>query len=228
MKTNIKLRVTPEQSEAVQKICFANGVFFIGANDKISYTEAEYLFIEPAKIWYREIADHDSGIETEGYTEVDADLFIRTNGTCEEPIDIVDNSSNNKSKEDMFKQYGFEVPDFDCELLGSISAPNNQKLIVGVIRKSVLNISSYLWRLDGTCFNCSVSPDFYEYNLTPIKQPWYETCKYPVLVWDIFTNKLEVATEYNNDALYLLSNIRDVSEVRPLSNDEIDQLKQDF
>ena len=50
MKTNIKLRVTPEQSVAVQKICFANGIFFKGAEDKISYVSNEYLFIEHDKI----------------------------------------------------------------------------------------------------------------------------------------------------------------------------------
>ena len=35
--------------------------------------------------------------------EVDADLFIRTNGTCEESVELVNNLLNNKSKEDMFK-----------------------------------------------------------------------------------------------------------------------------
>ena len=79
MKTNIKLRVTPEQSEAVQKICFANGVVWSAVENKISYTEAEYLFIEHDKIWYRDYSDHNTGAHTKGYTEVDADLFIRTN-----------------------------------------------------------------------------------------------------------------------------------------------------
>ena len=63
-------------------------------------------------------------------------------------------------------------------------------------------------------------------DLTPIKKPWYETCKFPVLVWDIVADKIEVATENTDDALYLLSNIRDESEVRLLTNTEIEGLKQ--
>ena len=221
MKTNIKLRVTPEQSEAVQKICFANGIFFSGEKDKISYLEAKYLFIESDKIWYRNFTDHNIGFETKGYTEVDADLFIRTNGTCEESVELVNNLLNSKSKEAMFKQYGFEVPDFECTILTKVKNEyvgyyvTNNKATIALSWSS--NGSGYI----GTTYNP-------KYNLTPAKQPWYETCKFPVLVWDMFANKLEIATYVINDTLYLLSDIRDVSEVKPLSNDEIDQLKQDF
>ena len=79
IKTNIKMRVTPEQFIKVQEICFANNIFwkggstdidngkhkpFIWVEKSISYEEDEQFFIED---------------ETE---EVDVDLFIRTNGTC--------------------------------------------------------------------------------------------------------------------------------------------------
>lgn len=221
MKTNIKLRVTPEQSEAVQKICFANGIDWKQTHFNKDTTDVRYIFINQFNLTKCAYLSSNY-FEAHSYTEVNTDLFIRTNGTCEESIDIVDNLSNNKSKEDMFKQYGFEVPDFDCELLGSISAPNNQKLIVGVIRKSVLNISSYLWNLDGTCFNCSVSPDFYEYNLTPIKKPWYETCKFPVIVKTEDSNIFIIKDELQNYTEVTLKTLT------PLSNEEIDQLKQDF
>ena len=219
MKTNIKLKVTPEQSEAVQKICFANDINWSSGENKISYTVAEYLFIEPTRIWCRGITDHNLGPETVGYTEVDADLFIRANGTCEESIEPIDNLSNNKSKEDMFKQSGFEVPDFDCTILAKV----NDKYI-GYVTMSQGDVYPTYWYTNG----CRHIDEGNQWNLTPIKKYWYETCKFPVLVWDIFTDKLEVATEYTNDTLYLLSDIRDVSEVRPLSNNEIDQLKQDF
>lgn len=161
MKTNIKLRVTPEQSEAVQKICFANGVFFMGAKDKISYTSAEYLFIDHDRIWYRDYAEHNIGAQTLRYTEVDADLFIRTNGTCEESIDIVDNLSNNKSKEDMFKQYGFEVPDFDCAILTKV----NHDYVGYVVNQDVVLALS--WYKDGFAYGGMKS--YTQYNLTPIK-----------------------------------------------------------
>ena len=103
IKRNIKMRVTPEQSEAVQKICFANGIFFSVANDKISYIEAEYLFIEHDKIWYRNYSDHNIGTETEGYTEVDADLFIKTQGTCIEEIPKQELKQNTNKEETMEK-----------------------------------------------------------------------------------------------------------------------------
>lgn len=214
MKTNIKLRVTPEQSEAVQKICFAKGIFFSEANDKISYLSAEYLFIEPTRIWCRGITNHNKGSETVGYPEVDADLFIRTNGNCKESIDIVDNSSNNKSKEDMFKQYGFEVPDFDCTILAKVKDEyvgyyvTNNKAIIALSWSS--NGSGYI----GTTYNP-------EYNLTPIKEPWYETCKFPVLVWDEDNDLLALRTREKYTSSYL-------ELCKPLTKDEIDQLKQDF
>lgn len=223
MKTNIKLRVTPEQSEAVQKICFANGIFFSGEKDKISYLEAKYLFIESDKIWYRNFTDHNIGFETKGYTEVDADLFIRTNGTCEEPVELVDNLSNSKSKEDMFKQYGFQVPNFECELLGVVSSPyEKNQFVVGVIKKGIFNNCPHMWDIKyGTCYTSSIASNMYDYNLTPIKKPWYETCKFPVLLNDE-GNNLFVLHTLDNFTTDMLDTFK------PLSNAEIDQLKQDF
>ena len=103
IKTGIKLQVTPEQSEAVQKICFANGIFFNEANDKISYTEAEYLFIESDRIWYRGYSDHNTGAQTKGYTEVDASLFISTSGTCVEETPKQELKQNINKEETMEK-----------------------------------------------------------------------------------------------------------------------------
>ena len=214
MKTNIKLRVTPEQSEAVQKICFANGAEWLTFNSTVSFTDKEYLFIDSNIIWYRGITDHNIGFATEGYTEVDADLFIRTNGTCEESINIVDNSSNNKSKEDMFKQYGFEVPDFDCTILTKIGS-----WLIGYTQKDSMAPVPAMW-FEHTG-ESSGSSNLKVPNLTPIKKPWYETCKFPVLVWNADSDLIAIETrkDYNNSYL---------SICRPLSNADIDRLKQDF
>ena len=213
MKTNIKLRVTPEQSEAVQKICFANGIDWSAGANKISHTIAEYLFIEPTRIWFRGITDHDSGIKTVGYTEVDADLFIRTNGTCEESIDIVNNLSNNKSKEDIFKQYGFEVPDFDCTILAKV----NDKYI-GYVTMSQGEIYPTYWYANG----CRHIDEGNQWNLSPTKKHWYETCKFPVIVKTEDSNIFIIKDELQNYTEITLKTLT------PLSNDEIDQLKQDF
>ncbi len=213
MKTNIKLRVTPEQSEAVQKICFANGINWMDGRNTPMYLNFEYLFIESNRIQGRNVYDHNVGPETEGYTEVDADLFIRTNGTCEESIDIVDNLSNNKSKEDMFKQYGFEVPDFDCTILAKV----NEKYI-GYVTMSQGEIYPTYWYVNG----CRHIDEGNQWNLTPIKQPWYETCTYPVIVKTKDNNIFIIKDELQNYTEVTLKTLT------PLSNEEIDQLKQDF
>ena len=214
MKTNIKLRVTPKQSEAVQKICFANGAEWLTFNSTVSFTDKEYLFIDSNIIWYRGITDHNIGFATEGYTEVDADLFIRTNGTCEESINIVDNSSNNKSKEDMFKQYGFEVPDFDCTILTKVGF-----WLIGYTQKdSMVPVPAMWFEHTG---ESSGSSNLKVPNLTPIKKPWYETCKFPILLNDGDNNLfiLHTVSNFTTDML---------DTFKPLSNADIDRLKQDF
>ena len=215
MKTNIKLKVTPEQSEAVQKICFANGVEWLTFNSSVSFTDKEYLFIDFNRIWFRRIADHNSDMETVGYKEVDADLFIQTNGNCEESIDIADNSSNNKSKEDMFKQYGFEVPNFDCTILTKIGS-----WLIGYTQKDSMAPVPAMW-FEHTG-ESSGSSNLKVPNLTPIKQPWYETCKYPVIVKTEDSNIFIIRDELQNYTEVTLKTLT------PLSNEEINQLKQDF
>ena len=76
MKTNIKIRVTPEQSKKVQEICFENGIEWINAGRR---------YIGNIIILYIGKVLMFSGVEfPEAFKEIDADLFIRTNGTCEE------------------------------------------------------------------------------------------------------------------------------------------------
>ena len=215
MKTNIKLKVAPEQSEAVQKICFANGIEWLTFNSSVVFTDKEYLFIDSNRIWCRGITDHNLGPKTVGYTEVDADLFIRTNGNCEESIDIVDNSSNNKSKEDMFKQYGFELPNFDCTILTKIGS-----WLIGYTQKDSMAPVPAMW-FEHTG-ESSGSSNLKVPNLTPIKQPWYETCKYPVIVKTEDSNIFIIRDELQNYTEVTLKTLT------PLSNEEIDQLKQDF
>ena len=74
IKTNIKMRVTPEQSKRVQEICFENG-FLWATSGKIFQDCYEWVYIDNEKIYCY------SSLITE---EVNADLFIKTNGTCEE------------------------------------------------------------------------------------------------------------------------------------------------
>ena len=207
MKTNIKLRVTPEQSKAVQKICFANGINWASSGTNHIYTCSTILISKNRRLLLMEDTTDAE------YTEVDADLFIRTNGTCEESIDIVDNLSNNKSKEAVFEQYGFEVPDFDCTILTKV----NHDYVGYVIDNDTIIALS--WSLSGTCYTgVTYTP---KHNLNRIKKPWYETCKFPVLVWNEDNDLFAIGTRGEYTASYL-------DMCKPLSNEEIDQLKQDF
>mgnify|MGYP003428343954 CR=1 FL=1 len=49
--------------------------------------------------------------------------------------------------------------------------------------------------------------------------PWYETCKFPALVWDEDNILLVIRTRGEYTASYL-------NECKPLTNDEIEGLKQ--
>ena len=79
MIKNIKLKVTPEQSCKVQKICFSKGIVWGSTGDRVSYTDAQYLYITNGRsLTY----GHDYHFFlTNRREEMDANLFIQTNGT---------------------------------------------------------------------------------------------------------------------------------------------------
>ena len=79
IKKNIKMRVTPEQSKNVQEICFENGIYWRRGKN-IEYFDEPFLFIEECiSFMYK---DQEEFFNKEKNEEIDADLFIRTNGTC--------------------------------------------------------------------------------------------------------------------------------------------------
>ena len=82
IKTNIKMRVTPEQSAKVQEICFENGINWGYSDDIVKYEDEPYIIIEKKNglLWLGE-HQNDSFMRTEE-EEIDPELFIRTNGTC--------------------------------------------------------------------------------------------------------------------------------------------------
>ena len=81
IKTNIKMVVTPKQSEQVQEICFANGIGWWNNCKKVEYTQMPYLIVRDKRLYYK---DKMQFSEYSGYfeQEISAELFIRTNGTC--------------------------------------------------------------------------------------------------------------------------------------------------
>jgi len=87
IKTNIKMRVTPKQSEKILKICEAHEF------DIIPPLDVGFHFIHAHSINYMPVGTEDFFI-SHRYQEVDADLFISTNGTCEPTT----NRHTNKTK----------------------------------------------------------------------------------------------------------------------------------
>ena len=117
IKQNIKMRVTPEQSKKVQEICFANGVYWNSLPEKwdIRHTTSKFLYIEDVITHsFSESPYSDDVFKEENdffneqeLKEIDADLFIRTNGTCEEESTLNDDDITRilKASEDQPIEY---------------------------------------------------------------------------------------------------------------------------
>ena len=111
IKTNIKMRVTPEQSKKVQEICFENGIFWNDFVEKdVLDTSGSFLYIEDTITHdvvdinnMNEVREFERYFEKCDLQEVDADLFIRTNGTCienpNEHLDRLDDIDDETIKE---------------------------------------------------------------------------------------------------------------------------------
>ena len=79
MIKNIKLKVTPEQSRKVQEICFSKGIVWRSTGDRVSYTNAQYLYITNGRsLTY---GNNYRFFTTNRRQEMDANLFIQSNGT---------------------------------------------------------------------------------------------------------------------------------------------------
>ena len=81
IKTNIKMRVTPEQSVKVQEICFENGIRWKYKTIATLYTSIPYLYFYDGedRIYGTKIKESFISLSLE---EIDPELFIRTNGSC--------------------------------------------------------------------------------------------------------------------------------------------------
>ncbi len=79
MIKNIKLKVTPEQSRKVQEICFSKGITWGVTGDTVSYTDVPHLYITGGR-WLTYGHEYSFFLTTRR-KEMDANLFIQTNGT---------------------------------------------------------------------------------------------------------------------------------------------------
>ena len=115
-----------------------------------------------------------------------------------------------------FAKYGFEKPDFECEIWKvetSVSFKYIHGLVLNDYAHPMGNLEYHKWnkKTGEVLVGCSSK------NLTPIKKPWYETCKFPILVWDGEEDNDLLAIETRGD--YASSYLE---MCKPLTNDEID------
>lgn len=84
IKTNIKMRVTPEQSVKVQEICFNRGFEWASGENKAIYINEPFIIISSEKDIRWIGKDRESVFIEAKEEEIDPELFIRTNGSCVE------------------------------------------------------------------------------------------------------------------------------------------------
>ena len=84
IKTNIKMKVTPEQSVKVQEICFNRGVEWVSGENKAIYINEPFITISSEKDIRWIGKDRESVFIEAKEEEIDPELFIRTNGSCVE------------------------------------------------------------------------------------------------------------------------------------------------
>lgn len=110
-----------------------------------------------------------------------------------------------------FTKYGFEKPAFECEILKEY----NDHLVGAVYQNEAYFGTS--WTKKGTCLQTK-GFGYTNMNLTPIKKPWYKTCKFPCLIKYKSTYHVIDGTEgFSTSYLDLFI---------PLTNNEIEELKQ--
>ena len=137
IKTNIKMRVKPEQSTKVQEICFINGITWQGGGCDISLTNKPFLFIHTSK--RLSFCSNESEFKSNENIEIDPELFIRTNGSCIE-------------KEEFTYPMWFEsretkeVVRFDGLSRGEVIVSKNKAFPVGFYSSNIEPHTSIVWK----------------------------------------------------------------------------------
>lgn len=146
----------------------------------LGFKELEYFkSYEAIKINWGYIALTDMKID--GVT----DFWIDSNPKYKQ-VHLIDGEfefvADEQKQECQFAKYGFEVPEFQCEILSKYGS-----WLMGyvVINQGQAPTPCMWFEHDGAC---SIHA---EYNLTPVKKPWYDTVdwKSGVPIIDTDTNK---------------------------------------
>ena len=138
IKTNIKMRVTPEQSKKVQEICFENGIEWGFTGSIVVSTDEPLLFIKKGGLSCVGISQEEF-FNNASCEEVSAELFIRTNGSCIE-------------KEEFTYPMWFEskttkeVLRFDGLSKGEVIVSKNKDFPVGFYSLNIEPHTSIVWK----------------------------------------------------------------------------------
>ena len=128
------------------------------------------------------------------------------------------NSQQSKS-ECQFAKYGFEKPNFECEILKEYDDH-----LVGAVYQNEKYFGTS-WTKEGTCLQTK-GFGYINMNLTPIKKPWYETCTFPCIIMADYCMPV-VVKHYDDGYVYdYRDNKYCVKSWRLLRNTEIEGLKQ--
>lgn len=83
-------------------------------------------------------------------------------------------SIEDEERKEHFAKFGFEVPEFECELLKTVKINTiSEHEFVGFIKTKDGFTHSHTWLKDGQCIDSSRKP-VKKYNLTPISKQWHE------------------------------------------------------
>lgn len=122
-------------------------------------------------------------------------------GITEEQKEELEQLGINKTPECQFAKYGFEVPEFEGEILKELSDHNGKKYFIGYsidVRVGIAYPYPKTWTEDGKCFNDDdIKIDGFD--LTPIKKPWYE--------YESNIGKLIIDIA-NNSGLYIFDSLK--------------------
>ena len=118
-----------------------------------------------------------------------------------------------------FEKYGFEKPDFKGEILKEYDDH-----LVGAVYQNEKYFGTS-WNKQGTCLQTK-GFGYINMDLTPIKKPWYETCKFPCIIMADYCMPV-VVKHYEDGYVYdFRDNKYCVNSWRLLTNTEIEGLKQ--
>lgn len=125
-------------------------------------------------------------------------------------------------EERQFAKYGFEKPDFECELLKEV-----KDRILGIVYDAEGDDwddhIALWWDADSGGIHSHYTN---KYDLTPIKKEWYETCTFPCIIMADYCMPV-VVKHYEDGYVYdFRDNKYCVNSWRLLTNTEIEGLKQ--